>query len=171
MSFFTSDQHWNNLVEENKKTPFIEESDFALINIIPGKFPQYGGDCPRLLRQVAYVNIPNIIKEEKKKNEEMVENGFFDSSFENDFLDLRNLKEQLFISILRLEILEARLYSKNPQYYNKILKSGKTNLQSSLSAFQFNNSFKINSKEVLKDKCLIKNNERFSFKRLFKSCM
>ena len=60
MSFFTSDQHWNNLVEENKKTPFIEESDFALINIIPGKFPQYGGDCPRLLRQVAYVNIPNI---------------------------------------------------------------------------------------------------------------
>uniref|UniRef100_A0A0K0FUA9 Uncharacterized protein n=1 Tax=Strongyloides venezuelensis TaxID=75913 RepID=A0A0K0FUA9_STRVS len=171
MTFFTSDQHWNNLVEKNKKTPFIEESDFALINIIPGKFPQYGGDCPRLLRQVAHVNIPNIIKEEKRKNEEREENGFFDSSFKDDFSDLRKLKEQLFINILKLEILEARLYSKNPQYYNKILESGKTNFQSSLSAFQLNNSFKITSTEVLKDKCVVKNNERFSFKRLFKSCM
>uniref|UniRef100_A0AAF5DFM8 Uncharacterized protein n=1 Tax=Strongyloides stercoralis TaxID=6248 RepID=A0AAF5DFM8_STRER len=110
MVFLTSDQHWDNLVEKNKKASFVEESDFALINIIPGKFPQYGGDCPKMLRQVAYIDIPNVVRDKKRKNNKTIKNELANPFFEDKIYEIQKLREEIFISIIKLEILESKLF-------------------------------------------------------------
>ncbi|CEF68350.1 Hypothetical protein SRAE_2000300800 [Strongyloides ratti] len=107
MAFLTSDQHWNNLAEKNKKSLFMEESDFALINIIPGEFPQYAGDCPNVLRQVADINdISNIPNDDINK----INNDKKNSALENEIVYIKKLRQELFINMIKLEILETKLY-------------------------------------------------------------
>uniref|UniRef100_A0A0K0EDA0 Uncharacterized protein n=1 Tax=Strongyloides stercoralis TaxID=6248 RepID=A0A0K0EDA0_STRER len=171
MVFLTSDQHWDNLVEKNKKASFVEESDFALINIIPGKFPQYGGDCPKMLRQVAYIDIPNVVRDKKRKNNKTIKNELANPFFEDKIYEIQKLREEIFISIIKLEILESKLFDKNIMFYNNIIKENKSNIQSSLDIIHLNNSFKVNPKEILNEKNIIENNNKFSFKKIFKLCV
>uniref|UniRef100_A0A0N4Z2F5 G-protein alpha subunit n=1 Tax=Parastrongyloides trichosuri TaxID=131310 RepID=A0A0N4Z2F5_PARTI len=127
----TAEEQWNYLVERNRRNIFNEESDFALLNIVPGKFPEYGGDCPKLFRQVGTVNIPKLIKEEKEKM--MIE-----TTFEDNIYDLKRLKEEIFINLAKIEMLENRLYNMNPGYYDKLMKRGNTNFQTSVDCFYKN---------------------------------